>query len=592
MAQERIGRYTILEEIASGTQGAVHRAFDPESGQIVAVKILHPGLSSDRSYLERFHREATITSSIDHPNVVGIREVGESGGRHFIAMEFLPESLGRLIESAGRLPVPSSVSFAVQIADGLAAAHARGVVHRDVKPQNVLIAADGTAKVTDFGIARGESLATMTATGMVMGTPYYMSPEQCLGERADARSDIYSLGCVLYQMLTGALPFEASTPLAVLRKHTDEPPRPLREVRDDIPQPVADIVARALAKEPEERFGTAIEMAGALRRVPVSVREGPPVAQASEDQLEREIEAARRGRVAQVPPPPPIRGTGTVCADCGAPWRPGGRYCTRCGSPNFKEGVRSSTAATYDRSRPEADRERLAGYRSPATRAAWAKVLLGICAILTVASIFSTWAEISLLQNHRMTAWPYPSTEEITSNDTRQAWIGFLYLAGYAGSVIAFCVWIHGAAKNLRPLGVYDQRFSPAWSVGWWFVPIMNIFRSYQVMSEIWRRSDPDIAPGDSGSTPYVPDSSLMGWWWGLWMMSGWVGIFVSRMFQSRSAANMFGGRAVDQFIAADWVSMAGGGLTLLAAVLAFLLVSQITKRQEEEHKVLSLALT
>ena len=309
MAQERIGRYTILEDIASGTQGAVHRAFDPESGQIVAVKVLHPSLAGDRSYLERFHREATITSSIDHPNVVRIYEVGESDGRHFIAMEFLPESLARLIESAGRLPIPSAVSFAVQIADGLAAAHAKGIVHRDIKPQNVLIAADGVAKVTDFGIARGESLATMTATGMMMGTPYYMSPEQCLGERADARSDIYSLGCVLYQMLTGALPFEASTPLAVLRKHTDEPPRPIREVRDDIPQPVADIVARALEKEPEERFGTAIEMAGALRRVAsdaagLRAAPEPPTAPAREPRSRRGYPPPASEPPEREPPPP------------------------------------------------------------------------------------------------------------------------------------------------------------------------------------------------------------------------------------------------------------------------------------------------
>ncbi|MCH7735745.1 MAG: serine/threonine protein kinase, partial [Chloroflexi bacterium] len=163
MAQERIGRYRILEEIASGTQGAVYRALDPDTGRLVAIKILHANLTLDRLYLERFHREASLAASIDHPNVVRIYDVGEADGRHYIAMEFLPENLARLIES-GRLPVENAASLAAQIADGLGAVHEVGIVHRDVKPQNVLITPDGVAKVTDFGIARADSLSTMTAT--------------------------------------------------------------------------------------------------------------------------------------------------------------------------------------------------------------------------------------------------------------------------------------------------------------------------------------------------------------------------------------------------------------------------------------------
>jgi len=343
MAEQRIGRYTVLEEIASGTQGAVCRAFDTDTSQIVALKVLHPSLSGNRDYLERFQREATITSSIDHPNVVKIHEVGEAGGRHFIAMEFLPESLGRLIESSGRLPIPAAVSFATQIADGLAAAHARGVVHRDIKPQNVLVAPDGTAKVTDFGIARGESLATMTATGMMMGTPYYMSPEQCRGERADARSDIYSLGCVLYQMLSGGVPFDAPTPLVVLRQHTEEPPRPIREVRENIPASLSDIVARALEKDPERRFPDMAAVADTLRVAVPELAVSPPPAQETSPPPPPFAPAP----APPPPPPPPLRPrpapsvapqreVDLVCMDCGVPWRTGGKYCTRCGGPNFR----------------------------------------------------------------------------------------------------------------------------------------------------------------------------------------------------------------------------------------------------------------
>ncbi|MCH7977644.1 MAG: serine/threonine protein kinase, partial [Acidobacteria bacterium] len=250
VSRERIGRYDLIEEIASGGQGVVYRAFSADDSQIVAIKVLLSHVTADTTFVERFRREALLASSIDHPNVVKIFEVGESDGRHFIAMEFLPESLARLIETAGQLPLNGAVRFAVQIADGLAAAHARGIVHRDMKPQNVLITTDGTAKITDFGIARAESLATVTATGLLMGTPHYMSPEQAGGERADARSDVYAVGCVFYHMLAGQVPHDATTPLAILRMHREDDPAPITDLRDDVPPAIADVIAKSLAKSP------------------------------------------------------------------------------------------------------------------------------------------------------------------------------------------------------------------------------------------------------------------------------------------------------------------------------------------------------
>lgn len=265
MQQGSIGRYQILEEIASGSQGLVYRAFDPQTNQIIALKVLHSALTSDRTYLERFHREARIAASIKHSNVVRIFEVGEDNGQHFISMEFVPENLARVIESSGPLPIESAARFTIQIAQGLDAAHRLGIVHRDVKPQNVLIGPDGIAKVTDFGIARAEALSTMTATGMIMGTPHYMSPEQAQGERVDVRSDVYSLGCVLYQMLAGDVPFQGTTPLAVLRQHVEVRPRSVRELRRDVPREVASVVDRAMGKNPSRRFQSMSEMATALR---------------------------------------------------------------------------------------------------------------------------------------------------------------------------------------------------------------------------------------------------------------------------------------------------------------------------------------
>ena len=273
--EQQIGRYQILDEIASGGQGAVYRVFDPDTGQIVALKVLHASLSTDSNYVERFRREASLASSIDHPNVVKIFDVGEVGDQHFMALEFLPESLARIIEAGGQMRLDRVAEFGIQIADGLAQAHVLGIVHRDIKPQNILIGADGLAKVTDFGIARSEVLSTMTATGAVMGTPHYMSPEQSRGEEADARSYIYSLGCMLYQMVTGELPFKGNTPLAVIRQQIDDEPTPMRELRGDLTPALESLVERAMAKDPDSRFQSVSDLSAALRDALPEVEAAP-----------------------------------------------------------------------------------------------------------------------------------------------------------------------------------------------------------------------------------------------------------------------------------------------------------------------------
>ena len=283
MAEEYIGRYQIIETIASGSQGAVHRAFDPQLNRIVALKVLLLALISQSQQLERFRREATLMSAIDHPNVVKILDVGSDGDSHYLAMELLPESLSRIIETSRQLPIENAVRFAIQVADGLAAVHDAGIIHRDIKPQNILIDAEGVAKVTDFGIARGDMLGTLTATGVMMGTPYYMSPEQAAGGDVDARSDIYALGGVLYQMLAGEVVFNATTPLAILRLHIDEPPRPVESLRAETPATISEIVMRALSKGPEERFQSASAMAEALRTAMPGVADSAPVVQTPVD---------------------------------------------------------------------------------------------------------------------------------------------------------------------------------------------------------------------------------------------------------------------------------------------------------------------
>ena len=273
MQQQTIGRYQVLEEIASGGQGTVFRAWDSANGTVVALKLLHPHLASDSTILDRFHREAQLAAAVSHPNITAIYEVGQDGNSHFIAMELLPDSIHNLIQSAGELPIERAVDICHQAAVALEAAHQGGIIHRDIKPQNLLLAPDGTVKVTDFGIARATELTTMTRTGALMGTPHYMSPEQTQGERVDIRSDIYSLGIVLYQMLTGQLPFEANTPFEVMRQHVDQRPETVRRLRSDIPRAVERIVSRCLEKDPEGRYATPGELARALQEAaPAAVR--------------------------------------------------------------------------------------------------------------------------------------------------------------------------------------------------------------------------------------------------------------------------------------------------------------------------------
>ncbi|MCH7706059.1 MAG: serine/threonine protein kinase, partial [Chloroflexi bacterium] len=236
--QKRIGRYQVLEEIASGGQGAVYRARDVSLDRVVALKVLHPHLARNPQYRERFLREARTAASLTHPNVVTIYEVGEEGDQLYIAMEYLPRSLHDVLEASGSLDIQNAISMTVQVAAALQAAHEHDIVHRDIKPQNILVGPGDTYKVTDFGIARAGDLSTMTATGTVMGSPPYMSPEQVRGERADIRSDIYSLGITFFNCLTGELPFKADTPFGVLRQHTDVQPPRVRQLRPDVPRAV------------------------------------------------------------------------------------------------------------------------------------------------------------------------------------------------------------------------------------------------------------------------------------------------------------------------------------------------------------------
>jgi serine/threonine protein kinase/tetratricopeptide (TPR) repeat protein len=263
-------RYQVIEELGKGGMGRVYKVFDTEVREKLALKLLKPEIATDAGTIERFRNELKLARTVSHRNVCRMHDLGreEGTGAYFITMEYVPgEDLKSLIHSIGALPVGKAVSIARQVAEGLAEAHRLGVVHRDLKPQNIMIDREGGARVMDFGIARSAKTKGLTGAGVMIGTPEYMSPEQVDGKEADARSDIYALGIVLFEMLTGRLPFEGDTPLSVAVKQKSDPPPDPRQLNAQIPDELAKTVLKCLKKEKGERYQTAEGLLGDLARI-------------------------------------------------------------------------------------------------------------------------------------------------------------------------------------------------------------------------------------------------------------------------------------------------------------------------------------
>jgi serine/threonine-protein kinase len=312
------GRYKVIRKLGAGGMANVYLAEDQELGRRVAIKILNDRHANDEQFVERFRREAKNAAALSHPNVVSIYDRGDAEGTYYIAMEFLDgRSLKELIVSRGPAPVNVAVEYARQILSALRFAHRHGIVHRDIKPHNALVDSEGRVKVTDFGIARAGA-SQMTEAGSIVGTAQYLSPEQARGGSVDQRSDLYSLGIVLYELLTGTVPFNGDTPVEIAMKHLSQTPEPPSAKRPDLPREVDLVVMRALAKDPDDRYQSAEEMDADLERVargaavsaeteesatmimrsPQTIP-GPTAATAA-----TMITPPRRG--AALPPPPPV----------------------------------------------------------------------------------------------------------------------------------------------------------------------------------------------------------------------------------------------------------------------------------------------
>jgi formylglycine-generating enzyme required for sulfatase activity len=262
---QTLGKYQIIEEIGRGGFATVYKAIDTTLNRTVALKVLATPPPGDPTFLERFWREARTAANLKHPNIVAIYEIAEFEGNHCLAMEFLPgRTLAQILKEQRTLSLGQMADIAQQLASALDYAHARGFVHRDIKPNNVIVDEQGHVTLTDFGTVKPAEGTRLTAPWMSIGTPEYMSPEQISGLAITPASDIYSLGVVCYEMLSGRVPFDGTTP-HVLHAHVYDPPSPLTELVAQIPEAVAEVIHHALAKEPERRFASAVEMARALK---------------------------------------------------------------------------------------------------------------------------------------------------------------------------------------------------------------------------------------------------------------------------------------------------------------------------------------
>ncbi|MGI6606423.1 MAG: Stk1 family PASTA domain-containing Ser/Thr kinase [Peptococcia bacterium] len=254
-------RYEILEQVGGGGMALVYRARDIYLNRIVAIKILREQLTSDEEFVSRFRREAQAVASLSHTNIVSIYDVGHSGQTYYLVMEMVEgRNLKELIKENGPFPIDKAIAIAKQICDALEHAHEHQIIHRDIKPHNIIITKDGVVKVTDFGIARAVSTATVTHSGNIMGSVHYFSPEQARGEIADERSDIYSLGVVIYEMLTGELPFVGESPISVALKKIQNDPLSPRKINSQIGEALEKVILIAMDKDPKKRFKSADDL--------------------------------------------------------------------------------------------------------------------------------------------------------------------------------------------------------------------------------------------------------------------------------------------------------------------------------------------
>ncbi len=292
---QQIGSYQIIGELGKGAMGRVYKAYDQDLDRQVAIKVLSGSLDDNSDELKRFKVEARSAARLNHPNLTQIYHTGTHQGQPYFVMEFVSGSdLNKIITQKGKIPLDQAISIIIQICSGLAYAAEKKVIHRDIKPANIMLSDDGTAKLTDFGLARLMDVSGLTMAGELMGTPSYISPEQVRGEKCSYYTDIYSLGATFYDMLAGRPPFEAETFIALCAKHATEPLPPLRKFNPDVSQGIFDIINKMMAKKIEKRYNNYNKIIEALEKEQQAFESKPTKEEAldlnvSEDDLYQEL---------------------------------------------------------------------------------------------------------------------------------------------------------------------------------------------------------------------------------------------------------------------------------------------------------------
>jgi len=364
------GRYELLERVGSGGMATVYKARDRALGRIVAIKALHQSLTSDTGFLKRFQREAHAAANLAHPNIVTVHDIGQDGYRHYIVMEFvegktLKEIIRESSQNGGFMPISRALDLIIQVCNGIGYAHRANLVHCDVKPHNVLVTLDERVKVADFGIARAMSQATQQQVSQVWGTPQYFAPEQAAGEPPTPASDVYAIGIILFEMLSGRLPFEAESHTAMALKHLHTPPPPVTTYNPSIPRQLEQIINKLLSKEPAGRYRTA----GQLGRILSTYRERsqdetgpvyPPLATTQQQQPDIPV-AEQKTQIYERP------SASDICAD----------------------NTRDTQAAQPRPALPISDATKLA----PAVESGpdWTAISLGILALVSLLGLIPLW---------------------------------------------------------------------------------------------------------------------------------------------------------------------------------------------------------